>query len=264
VKQYIIWPSVWHIWVLLTICTGIGCASEWWQYYQYACLVQELRSLHSVYQVLSTCVCNDGCDEDQQEDVPFTLVNRDSQYLTQQANAFVQKALPERFRTQTRRNQTRRPSQPAPKRTTSRSLQGRSSRGSLEIPLTRGTFWISSLFGPRKQSSGKSGFHYGVDFAAVRGTPVYAAGSGHVVQAGWQGGYGNVIVIDHGDGMRTRYAHLATIAVRARQYVTTGAYIGKVGDTGNVRRYGHDGSHLHFEVEQYGRRKNPFYFLRVE
>lgn len=89
------------------------------------------------------------------------------------------------------------------------------------------------------------GGHTGTDMVAPTGTPVYAAMSGVVTGAtgGWNGGYGNIITIDHGNGVKTRYAHLSSIGVSAGQTVSAGQYIGAVGSTGRST-----GSHLHFEA----------------
>ncbi len=130
------------------------------------------------------------------------------------------------------------------------------------LPIPRGSFWLSSPFGPRKKANGKQGFHHGVDMAANRGTPIRAAGSGVVTEAGWGKGYGNTVVIKHDDRFTTRYAHMDNIKVRVGQKVSEGAVIGCVGATGYVRKSGGDGSHLHFEVRDCGRSCNPFYFLK--
>lgn len=127
-------------------------------------------------------------------------------------------------------------------------------------PIDKKSFYISSPFGPRKYR-GVWGFHTGMDMAAVRGTPVGAAKDGVVAEAGYFGGYGNTVVIVHDKKFKTRYAHLATVHVKKGQWVATGELIGKVGDTGNVRKKGKDASHLHFEVYLYGKHVNPFYYL---
>lgn len=130
-------------------------------------------------------------------------------------------------------------------------------------PLDRSQFWLSSIFGPRKKPDGSWGFHSGIDMAAVKGTPVKAAGAGIVKQAESVPGYGNTIVIVHDKKFKTRYAHLDKIGVRVGQKVSKAEYIGNVGETGFVRKSkkGTDASHLHFEVEVFGKRVNPFYFL---
>jgi len=128
-------------------------------------------------------------------------------------------------------------------------------------PIKRSDFWLSSFFGLRKKVNGSKGFHYGIDMAAVKGTPVKAAAPGRIIEARHTSGYGNTIVIAHNSKYRTRYAHLDTIFVRVGQRVTRGSLIGKVGDTGFVRKSGKDASHLHFEVYAFGKRVNPMYFL---
>ena len=128
-------------------------------------------------------------------------------------------------------------------------------------PIERDSFWLSSAFGPRKQPNGSWGFHYGIDMAAVRGTPIKAAAPGIVIEASFVAGYGNTIVLAHGKKFRTRYAHLAKILVTIGDKVRQGELIGKVGDTGNARKRGKDASHLHFEISILGKKVNPLYFL---
>ncbi len=129
-------------------------------------------------------------------------------------------------------------------------------------PLNKKSFWMSSFFGPRKKPNGSWGFHYGLDMAAVRGTPVYSASSGIVIEARYSHGYGNTIVITHGRKYRTRYAHLNNILVRVGQKVRRRQLIGKVGRTGLVwKTRGRDPSHLHFEVHAFGKQVNPLKFL---
>lgn len=101
-------------------------------------------------------------------------------------------------------------------------------------------------------------FHAGMDFSANVGTPVYATGNGTVQKAGWEGQYGNCIIINHGFGYVTRYAHLSKIHVRAGQKVVRGETIGAVGSTGKST-----GPHLHYEVHLKGKIQNPvnFYFM---
>jgi len=131
------------------------------------------------------------------------------------------------------------------------------------LPIKREKFWVSSLYGPRKKKNGSWGFHYGVDMAAWKGTPVYAAYTGLVVEARYSRGYGNNIVIAHSPKYRTRYAHLSKIGVKVGQKVKRGEQIGAVGDTGYVRSSpGRDASHLHFEVLAFGKKMNPMSFLR--
>jgi murein DD-endopeptidase MepM/ murein hydrolase activator NlpD len=107
---------------------------------------------------------------------------------------------------------------------------------------------------------GGSRNHPGVDILAPVGTPVWAALGGKVVQAvsggGYNGGYGNLVVIDHPNGLQTRYAHLSTVRVSVGQAVSQGQVIGNVGMTGNT-----SGPHLHFETYMNGVRQNPANYL---
>ncbi|MEU5974612.1 LysM peptidoglycan-binding domain-containing M23 family metallopeptidase [Streptomyces sp. NPDC047315] len=105
-----------------------------------------------------------------------------------------------------------------------------------------------------------SGYHTGVDFAAPTGTGVRAIGPGSVVSAGYNGAYGNEVVIKHTDGTYSQYAHLSSLSVSAGQSVTGGQSIGQVGSTGNS-----SGPHLHLEVRtgpSYGSDIDPVAHLR--
>jgi len=116
---------------------------------------------------------------------------------------------------------------------------------------TRG--YISSAFGYRKSPfTGLRDFHKGLDIAARIGTPIKATAHGEVTFAGKKGSYGNLVVIDHGHGMVTRYAHMDTIAVKRGDSVKRGNIIGEVGNTGRST-----GSHLHYEVHLNGVPVNP-------
>lgn len=116
---------------------------------------------------------------------------------------------------------------------------------------------ISSLYGFRIHPiTGRRRFHDGLDIAATHGNGVYAYTDGKVVQAGWNGGYGISILIDHGNGLQTRYGHLSKLNVRVGQRVKTGERIGAVGSTGNST-----GPHLHFEVIKWGQTKNPLNYI---
>lgn len=116
---------------------------------------------------------------------------------------------------------------------------------------------ISSSYGYRIHPiTGKRTFHSGVDIAASYGNGVYAYSSGKVVEARYNGSYGNNIVIDHGNGLKTRYAHLSKISVKVGQRVETGQRIGLVGSSGAST-----GPHLHFEVIKNGQTKNPLNYI---
>ena len=112
---------------------------------------------------------------------------------------------------------------------------------------------ISSSFGTRVHPIlGAHRFHRGVDLRAVAGTPIRASAGGRVTFAGWNGGYGRVILVDHGQGLATRYAHMSRTAARPGQQVRSGEIIGFVGSTGLST-----GPHLHYEVLQNGKPVNP-------
>ncbi|WP_435417899.1 M23 family metallopeptidase [Parerythrobacter aurantius] len=103
---------------------------------------------------------------------------------------------------------------------------------------------VTSRFGRRMNPvTGMWGNHRGIDLAAPYGTPVSATGDGIVVQAGWMGSYGILVVIRHGAGVETRYAHLSALAVRTGTKVSKGEIIGYVGSTGRST-----GPHLHYEI----------------
>lgn len=119
-----------------------------------------------------------------------------------------------------------------------RALRGRPPRAPVRL-LRPVRAALRGRFGPRADR-----FHAGVDFPAPAGTPVTAAGFGTVAFAGWDdSGWGNMVIVRHRFGLRTRYAHLSSIAVRAGQFVAAGAPLGAVGATGRS-----SGPHLHFEL----------------
>ena len=98
--------------------------------------------------------------------------------------------------------------------------------------------------------------HEGIDISASSGTPIWAAASGTVIHAGWLGGYGNLVVVDHGDGLATAYAHASAILVGVGQQVSQGETLSLVGSTGNS-----SGPHLHFEVRVNGVAVDPLLYL---
>ena len=118
--------------------------------------------------------------------------------------------------------------------------------------------WLSSPFGYRVHPIlGTRRLHSGIDLAANSGSPISAAGSGVVLIAGPYGGYGNAVVIDHGGGLATLYAHQSSIAVSKGQAVATGDLLGYVGCTGLCT-----GPHLHFETRESGTPVDPMTYLR--
>ncbi len=112
---------------------------------------------------------------------------------------------------------------------------------------------MSSDFGARVHPvTGAKSFHEGVDLAATKGSDVAASGAGVVVRASSAGSYGNIVVVDHGGGLETRYAHLDSMSVKVGQQVAAGDIVGCVGETGRVT-----GPHLHFEVRRDGKPIDP-------
>lgn len=127
------------------------------------------------------------------------------------------------------------------------------------IPINIEDYTMSSGYGWRVDPIyGSSKFHDGLDFAASRGTNVFATGDGIVTEASRQAGYGNCIDIDHGYNYLTRYAHLSEILVNPGDEVKRGQLIGKVGSTGKST-----GPHLHYEVRYKDVPQNPvnYYFM---
>ncbi|HEU0310952.1 MAG TPA: M23 family metallopeptidase [Sphingomicrobium sp.] len=118
---------------------------------------------------------------------------------------------------------------------------------------------ISSGFGYRTDPfAGGLAFHAGLDFKGPTGAPIYAAARGKVAFVGRRPGYGKCVEIDHGNGLRTRYAHMSAFRARIGQPVLAGQLIGAVGSTGRST-----GPHLHFEVRLHGHPINPRPFLEV-
>jgi murein DD-endopeptidase MepM/ murein hydrolase activator NlpD len=117
--------------------------------------------------------------------------------------------------------------------------------------------WLSSTMGRRSDPfTGDSDFHAGLDIAGERGQPVFATAAGTVNHVGFQGGYGNLIVLDHGFGLQTRYGHLLNYSVKQGAQVKRGDVIGHVGNTGRSTGY-----HLHYEVLANGKLLNPLKLL---
>jgi len=120
------------------------------------------------------------------------------------------------------------------------------------MPVRSG-FRLTSGFGTRWGR-----LHAGTDFAGAHGTPIHATADGVVTHAGWQGGYGRMVKIEHEFGIETRYAHLSRIRVSVGQRVSKGDRIGDMGNTGRST-----GTHLHYETRVNGRPVNPMNFIRA-
>jgi murein DD-endopeptidase MepM/ murein hydrolase activator NlpD len=119
--------------------------------------------------------------------------------------------------------------------------------------------WVSAGFGERADPfTGEPSYHSALDISADKGHPVVAPAAGTVESAAWSGNYGNLLVIDHGFGIKTRYGHLARFAVSAGQKVDRGALIGSVGATGRTT-----GPHLHYEVLANGQLIDPMDLMSV-
>lgn len=126
------------------------------------------------------------------------------------------------------------------------------------LPVTSGYF--SSNYGSRIDPfSGRSTLHEGIDFVAPTGTRVQAAAGGTVLASEWFADYGNIVEIDHGDGLTSRYAHLSRRKVKVGDVVLKGQPIGDLGSTGRST-----GPHLHFEVRRNGVAVNPKQFLELD
>ncbi len=125
------------------------------------------------------------------------------------------------------------------------------------LPVEGG--WYSSNYGWRIDPfTGQRAFHEGIDFIAAHGTPIFAAAGGVVVYSDFHPQYGNMVEIDHGNDLVSRYAHASKRLVRLGEVVLRGAKIAEVGRTGRST-----GPHLHFEVRQRGAPANPVQFLRL-
>jgi murein DD-endopeptidase MepM/ murein hydrolase activator NlpD len=139
----------------------------------------------------------------------------------------------------------------------SRSVDRRNALAAATPSIWPANGWLSSTMGHRIDPiDGGDDFHAGLDIAAERGQPVYATAAGTVTHIGFQGGYGNLIVINHGFGLETRYGHLLNYSVKNGAKVKRGDVIGHVGNTGRST-----GFHLHYEVLANGKLLNPLQLL---
>ena len=137
-----------------------------------------------------------------------------------------------------------------------RAAQSQSTPGTDQTPSSAGLIWpvqgpVTSPFGWRWGR-----MHEGIDIGVPYGTPIHAAASGTIIYCGWESGYGNLTVIDHGNNLATAYGHQSSIAVSCGQQVTQGQVIGYVGSTGHST-----GPHLHFEVRVNGNPVDPMGYL---
>lgn len=122
-------------------------------------------------------------------------------------------------------------------------------------PIGKG--WLSSYYGVRKDPfSGKPTMHKGIDFAGKEGSPVNATGAGVVTWSGARAGYGNLVEIDHGNGLKTRYGHSDILTVEVGDVVTKGQAIALIGNIGRST-----GPHVHYEVLKNGRQVDPLPYI---
>jgi murein DD-endopeptidase MepM/ murein hydrolase activator NlpD len=141
-----------------------------------------------------------------------------------------------------------------------KKLDSLSTQGGVAVPSARpvNTAKYTSAYGVRSDPfRGSAAMHAGIDLAAPQGTPVYATADGIVARSEWSGGYGNLVEVDHGKGIQTRFGHLSRTLVRAGERVKRGQLIALMGSTGRST-----GSHLHYEVRIDGRAVNPVPFLQ--
>ena len=134
-----------------------------------------------------------------------------------------------------------------------------SDQGSMAVPSLKpvANLVFTSLYGVRSDPfRGTAAMHAGVDIPGPVGTPIYATADGIVARSAWVGGYGNLVELEHGRGLQTRYGHLSRITVAPGTRVTRGQVIGLMGSTGRST-----GSHLHYEVRMDGRAVNPVPYL---
>ncbi|MGP1595070.1 MAG: LysM peptidoglycan-binding domain-containing M23 family metallopeptidase [Treponema sp.] len=119
---------------------------------------------------------------------------------------------------------------------------------------------VTSPFGVRKSPfTGKPSYHAGIDLAAPSGSPIYACTSGEIIKIAYSNIYGNYIILRHDDGRESLYGHLSAVKSRLYQKVKSGTIIGNVGSTGMST-----GPHLHFEIHEQGKAKNPVLFINTK
>lgn len=112
---------------------------------------------------------------------------------------------------------------------------------------------LTSGYGSRIHPlTGRRSNHHGLDLAVATGTPVLATSGGRVVVAGWSGGYGLLVTVDHGDGVETRYGHLSAVSVRSGDIIEDGELVGLAGSTGRTT-----GPHVHYEIRVDGYSVDP-------
>lgn len=175
------------------------------------------------------------------------------------ADAEIDRILEAYYATQNQQTTRLPASNASPSATAGPSYQG---SGDWLWPIGNTWCYISSEYGYRDANISGWSFHGGVDLAGgngrLHGAPVYATRAGSVIAAVTSdSGYGIYVLIDHGDGYSSLYAHMSARYVNVGDYVTKGQMIGRVGNTGNSK-----GAHLHFEIRYYGEKKNPLNYVK--
>jgi murein DD-endopeptidase MepM/ murein hydrolase activator NlpD len=130
-----------------------------------------------------------------------------------------------------------------------------------QLPLTPplDSYWVSSYFGKRRDPyNGRWAMHEGIDLAGQAGLKIRAGAPGRIVTAGWKGGYGQVVEIDHGYGITTLYGHLKSVTVNEGDQVKHRGEIGRLGNTGRST-----GPHVHYEIQVDGKPVDPMNFLKA-
>lgn len=131
--------------------------------------------------------------------------------------------------------------------------------GSLPLGLPMRDYTVTSTFGARKDPvNGRVAMHEGMDLSGPIGMSVFPGGPGKVVYAGWRGRYGRLVEVDHGNGLKTRYAHLHKILVKKGEFVDRDTRVGLLGSSGRST-----GPHLHYEVIYMGKPLNPDKFIKA-
>lgn len=132
-------------------------------------------------------------------------------------------------------------------------------RQSLPLAQPLDYYYISSRYGKRRDPvNNRWAVHYGLDMAASKKSPVYVTAPGTVTFSGWKGNYGRFIIIDHGNGIETRYGHLHKALIKKGDHVDFRTQIGLVGSTGRST-----GAHLHYEVRVNGKNVDPYKFIKA-
>ena len=228
---------------------------EWQQYRELTASLLELQAVYESYRLMAQRADQTDLVVPKAQEV---IVPAEPESPSEQLSAPTSKSVAGKVRKKRRRRRARVATQMLG--SVSSETRVENSKAIFDWPLDRSVFWISSFYGPRKLGRTVR-MHTGIDLAALKGTPVMAAGGAKVVAAGYVSGYGNMVMLQHNRKYRTRYAHLNSIKVAVGQIVKRGQVIATVGNTGFVKAEHGDASHLHFEVYTFDKHVNPIRFL---